>query len=73
MGKLIFSQKNENLKVPKNVKGDPSGFFNIHFVAKYQKIECDPLETKKFEKSYSDEKNQGRELQSCPVLYVTLE
>ena len=32
--------------------GDPLGFLNIQFVAKYQKkLKGDPLETKKFKKS----------------------
>ena len=29
--------------MPKTVKGDPSGFINIHSVAKYQKIERRPF------------------------------
>ena len=34
--------------MPKNVKGDPFGFINIHFVAKYQKTRRgDPLEALK--------------------------
>ena len=37
-----------SLIVPKNVKGGPLGFFNIHSVAKYQKMKGDPL--KNFEK-----------------------
>ena len=32
----FFSFKKSRI-VPKNVKGDPSGFINIHSVAKYQK------------------------------------
>ena len=37
--------------MPKNVKGDPSGFINIHSVAKYQKTRRgDPLGTKKISK-----------------------
>ena len=37
--------------VPKNVKGGPSGFINIHSIAKYQKLEGGPLGTsKKFRK-----------------------
>ena len=35
--KTIFILK--NLTMPKTVKGDPLRFFNIHSVAKYQKIE----------------------------------
>ena len=29
--------------MPKKLKGGPLGFFNIHSVGKYQKIEEDPL------------------------------
>ena len=43
----FFSFKKSRI-VPKNVKGDPSGFINIHSVAKYQKTRRgDPLGTKK--------------------------
>ena len=53
-----------NLILPKNVKGDPSGFCNIQSVAKYQKNEWgpDPLETlKTFEKKlHSVEKKSKR-------------
>ena len=45
--------------MPKNVKGDPSGFINIHSVAKYQKTRRgDPLGTKNIfeKKSHSAEK-----------------
>ena len=33
-----------SLIVPKNVKGGPLGFFNIHSGAKHQKIEGGPFE-----------------------------
>ena len=35
--KLKFFSFKKRRIVPKNVKGDPSGFINIHSVAKYQK------------------------------------
>ena len=48
-----------SLIVPKNVKGGPLDFFNIHSVAKHQKI-GDPLKTlKNFEKSLTKPK-KGR-------------
>ena len=60
--------------MPKNVKGDPSGFINIHSVAKYQKTRRgDPLGIKKnFEKkSHSAEKSQRGDpiVPSCFVSY----
>ena len=46
----------KSLTMPKNWKGDPLGFFNIHSVAKHQKIEGE-----KFflfgKKSHNAEKN----------------
>ena len=38
-------------KMPKNWKGDPLGFNNIHSVAKHQKIEGRPFEEFFFKKS----------------------
>ena len=38
----LFGEKKiseKNLTMPKKVEWDPLGFFNIHFVAKHQKIE----------------------------------
>ena len=50
--------------MPKNVKGDPLGFFNIHSVAKHQKIEGGPFEDfKKIrKKSHIVEKRGGESL-----------
>ena len=48
-----FSKK--SLTMPKNRKGDPSGFLNTHSVAKHQKIEGGNLFSEK--KSRSAEKN----------------
>ena len=51
--------------VPKNVKGDPSGFINIHSVAKYQKTRRGDLlgTLKNFrKKSHSAEKNPKGDL-----------
>ena len=47
-----------SLKVPKNVKVGPLGFFNIHPVAKYQKIEGGPL--KNFEKKVTQCRKKRR-------------
>ena len=55
----------------KNLKGDPLGFFNIHSVAKHQKVEGDPLGIFFEEKSHNDEKTERGTLWSLPVLYVT--
>ena len=70
--KTIFLEKNEifeknsfqkSRRVPKNVKGDPSGFINIHSVAKYQKPRRgDPLGTlKNFQKKShkAEKKSKG--------------
>ena len=38
--------------------GDPLGFFNIHSVAKHQKMQGDPLGKKSKKKSRSAEKNE---------------
>ena len=47
--------------MPKKLKGgDPLGFFNIHSVAKHQKIERGILWGFFFEKSHSAEKTQRR-------------
>ena len=55
--------------VPKNVKGDPLGFFNIHSVAKHQKIEGDPLKTlKNFEKSLTKPKKGAGKSHSAEKL-----
>ena len=42
----------KNLTMPKKLNGgtDPLGFFNIHSVGKYQKIEGRPFGEKKFRK-----------------------
>ena len=60
--------------MPKNVKGDPSGFINIDSVAKYQKTRRgDPLGTKKIfeKKSHSAENNSKGDpiVSSCFVSY----
>ena len=53
-----FMKKLKSLTMPKKTeRGDPLGFFNIHSVAKLQKIEEGTLWWKKIEKSYSAEKN----------------
>ena len=44
---------NKSLTMPKNWKGDPLGFFNIHSVAKHQKIEGGPFWEKNFRKKVS--------------------
>ena len=51
-----------SLIVPKNVKGGPLGFFNIHPVAKYQKTEGGPFgDIKKIrKKSHKAEKGRGK-------------
>ena len=56
-----------SLIVPKNVRGGPLGFFNIHSVAKHQKSRReDPLKTfKKFEKK-SHKAEKGAEKVSVP-------
>ena len=47
--------------MPKNVKGGPLGFFNIHSGAKHQKIEGGPFEDfKKFRKKVSQSRKKGR-------------
>ena len=53
-----------SLIVPKNVKGGPLDFFNVHSVAKHQKIEEGPFEDfKKFrKKSHKAEKRGGESL-----------
>ena len=50
-----------SLIVPKNIKGGPLGFFNIHSVAKHQKIEGGPFEDfKKFRKNSLTKPKKGR-------------
>ena len=51
-----------SLIVPKNVKGGPLGFSNIHSGAKHQKIEGGPFaDFKKFrKKSHKAEKGAGK-------------
>ena len=46
--------------VPKNEKGDPLGFINIHFVAKYQKTRRgDSFETlKNFRKNFAQSRKK---------------
>ena len=62
--------------MPKNVKGDPSGFINKHSVAKYQKTQRgDTLGTlKNFRKNVAQfrKKSKGGTLWARPVLYVSL-
>ena len=50
--KNIYFEKSHNAENCK--KGDPFGFLKIQFVAKYQKLKGDPLETfKNFRKKVS--------------------
>ena len=54
-----------SLIVPKNVKGGPLGFLNIHSVAKHQenRRRGDPLKTlKNSKKSHKAEKREGESL-----------
>ena len=64
--KFLNFQKtiNENfnsLIVPENVKGGPLGFFNIHSVAKHQKIEGGPFEDFKKIRKKSQSRKRGGE------------
>ena len=52
---------------------DPLRFFNIHSVAKLQKMKGDPLVEKKLKKVAQCRKNLKGTLWSRPVLYVTRE
>ena len=64
-----------SLIVPKNVNGGPLGFFNIHSVSKYQKV--DPLETmKNFRKKILTKPKKEESLRvpkNGMVLYFMLE
>ena len=56
-----------SLIVPKNVKGGPLGFFNIHAGANHQKKEGGPLKTlKKFEKKVSQSRKKDGESLIAP-------
>ena len=59
--KQIFEKK--SLTMPKNLKGDPLGFFNIHSVAKHQKIEGGIL--------FSGKKLKGGTLWDFPTTILT--
>ena len=63
--KLILK---ESLTMPKKLKGDPLGFFNIYSVGKYQKIEGNPL-VKKNRKSLTAE-NTRREYPLAPLSFL---
>ena len=66
----IFRKKFSNAK---KLKGDPSGFFNIHSIAKHQKMKCRPFGEKKIEKkAHSAERNCKGTLRPRSLLYVTL-
>ena len=55
-------------------RGNPSGFINIHSVAKYQNTRRGPkLETKFSEKSHSAEKNPKRDPLGTPGFVCFLE
>ena len=59
--------------MPKNVKGEPSGFINKHYVAKYQKTQRGPT-LKNFRKKVAQfrKKSKGGTLWARPVLKVSL-
>ena len=61
--------------MPKKLKGDPLGFFNIHSVAQHQKMKGDPLGNNfSAKKSLAmTTKTERGTLCSRPVLYVTRE
>ena len=66
----------QNLTMPKKTERvDPLGVFNIHFVAKHQKIEGGPFGELLFrvKKSHNAEKTERGPLWSRPVWYVTRE
>ena len=69
---FIFGKKSHNAE--KTERGDPLGFFNIHSVAKHQKMQGGPFGEKFFfEKKVSQcrKKMKGGSLWSRPVWYVT--
>ena len=57
MSKYSLLQHQKNLKAEK-LRGYPLGFFNIHSVAKLQKIEGDPVAKIFFSESPSAEKTE---------------
>ena len=65
----------KNLTMPKKTerRGDPLGFFNIHSVAKHQKMQGDPLGKKSKKSLAVPKKMKGGTLWSRPVWYVTRE
>ena len=73
MEKFFLKKKSHNAK--KTKREDPLGFFNIHSVAKLQKIERGPFrEEFFFEKSRTVPKqSEGGTFWSRTVLYVTRE
>ena len=72
--KIFFLEK--SLTMPKKTERvDPLGVFNIHFVAKHQKIEGGSFEEIFFrkKKSHNAEKTERGTLWSRPVWYVMWE
>ena len=70
--KKNFGKKFHNAEKTERV--DPLGVFNVHFVAKHQKIEGGPFgENFSGKKSHNAEKNRKGILWSRPVWYVTRE
>ena len=69
--KSFFREKVSQCR--KKLKGDPLGFFNIHYLTKHYKIEGDPMETTKIQKKLHSarKKMKGGTIRSRPVLYVT--
>ena len=64
-----------SVTVPKSVKGDPFGFFDIHYFAKYRnKRRGDPLveSKKKVKKSHSAEKNPSEKHQGRSYVFEVL-
>ena len=74
MKKKFWKKKSHNAEKTEGV--DPLGVFNIHFVAKHQKIDGETLRGKIFFRKKSltmPKKTKGGPLWSRPVWYVTRE
>ena len=75
----FFSKSTVSHIVPENVKGRQFRIFNIHSVAKYEKLKGDPLETlKKLREKVSQSRNnmhkkidQGRDSNRRPSAWQT--